>query len=783
MSEWKRIFLNRIWLGTAALSLLFSLVIYATAQSSRVGSSVLAYREHTNQWTQILSVVSPEDGLALLERENQTLQGWNTARMLVQLEEWQGQIDEEILNRYREQYENLDEMLHAVRSETAPELDIAAQESVARWIDRLVYQMGYAEFVQSVSTQAAAIRRSPMFSDSNTFVYRNADRTEADYLSTTEIHLKLLPCDVVESVLENHVAMVFSLFLMMVTIALIVEPKRLGLEALEQSCASGRETLAGWRIGAVAVSAVVTTVLMQGGMFLLGMLLYQQPIALNAPVQSIPLLQHWAAPTTVGVFLLWYLLFSAAGLWAIGLLLWLVLSRMPSLPVGLTLCGGILFLEYNWIQRYGVNDALYPLSGFNLFRLLFPAEAAERYLNYNLFGFPVRERTALSIILATLILACSTVILLSVHFALGNRKNGTVAKAFYALANRVHLSCRPKPALVYEAKKLLLYSGGLLFLAVAVVFLQTQMAPPISQSMQESQLTQYVCTYAGPVDKEVLVQIKIDRQGAAQIYAEASEDESKALFLEYYAARCWALDELSIRYEELLDLQTAGEKGLKLVNELPFDQIYGETGANFRLASACAALLALCLTIPGVFWLERRYGMELVLLSTPTGRNTLWRWKVILVLCVSAVIWLAWSWHELFLFQRLGGSWDVCLSNAASLHHWDSRLGSGSLLAYLLSFYGFRLAGLLSAGSVVMWISSIFSSLLPAAGISVLVLLFPTLLTQMDVSFLEYVSWAVKLMGNGLAIHWTDALCLGLWIAMGAAALAASRHQWRRYRG
>lgn len=468
MSEWKRIFLNRIWLGTAALSLLFSLVIYATAQSSRVGSSVLAYREHTNQWTQILSVVSPEDGLALLERENQTLQGWNTARMLVQLEEWQGQIDEEILNRYREQYENLDEMLHAVRSETAPELDIAVQESVARWIDRLVYQMGYAEFVQSVSTQAAAIRRSPMFSDSNTFVYRNADRTEADYLSTTEIHLKLLPGDVIESVMENHVAMVFSLFLMMVTIALIVEPKRLGLEALEQSCASGRETLAGWRIGAVAVSAVVTTVLMQGGMFLLGMLLYQQPIALNAPVQSIPLLQHWAAPTTVGVFLLWYLLFSAAGLWAIGLLLWLVLSRMPSLPVGLTLCGGILFLEYNWIQRYGVNDALYPLSGFNLFRLLFPAEAAERYLNYNLFGFPVRERTALSIILATLILACSTMILLSVHFALGNRKNGTVAKAFYALANRVHLSCRPKPALVYEAKKLLLYSGGLLFLAIDI---------------------------------------------------------------------------------------------------------------------------------------------------------------------------------------------------------------------------------------------------------------------------------------------------------------------------
>lgn len=200
MSEWKRIFLNRIWLGTAALSLLFSLVIYATAQSSRVGSSVLAYREHTNQWTQILSVVSPEDGLALLERENQTLQGWNTARMLVQLEEWQGQIDEEILNRYREQYENLDEMLHAVRSETAPELDIAVQESVARWIDRIVYQMGYAEFVQSVSTQAAAIRRSPMFSDSNTFVYPQMTATEFLYYMGK---LKGLPSKVLKQRTEH----------------------------------------------------------------------------------------------------------------------------------------------------------------------------------------------------------------------------------------------------------------------------------------------------------------------------------------------------------------------------------------------------------------------------------------------------------------------------------------------------------------------------------------------------------------------------------------------------
>ena len=108
--------------------------------------------------------------------------------------------------------------------------------------------------------------------------------------------------------------------------------------------------------------------------------------------RSIPFFQRWAASATVGGVLLWYFLFSAAGLCAVGLLLWLALSKLPSLPLGLTVYGAVLLLEVYWLKQYDVNDALYPLSGFNIFRLLLPAEAAGRYLNYDLLGFPVRER-------------------------------------------------------------------------------------------------------------------------------------------------------------------------------------------------------------------------------------------------------------------------------------------------------------------------------------------------------------------------------------------------------
>lgn len=69
--------------------------------------------------------------------------------------------------------------------------------------------------------------------------------------------------------------------------------------------------------------------------------------------------------------MLWYFLFSAAGLCAVGLLLWLALSKLPSLPLGLTVYGAVLLLEFYWLKQYDVNDALYPLSGFNIFACFF----------------------------------------------------------------------------------------------------------------------------------------------------------------------------------------------------------------------------------------------------------------------------------------------------------------------------------------------------------------------------------------------------------------------------
>lgn len=783
MRELRRVFANRIWLGVTAALLVCCLALYVQQQREQLGCPVSDYVKYNNQWYVTLSQLSWGEGLDALNRAQTAQLGWSAARFYVQMEEGDASLDEEMLAHYQETYPDFDQQLQAVREGTDPQDDGAAYTAATRWLDRLTYLSGYGEKVEGVVAQAQLIQSNPFFSTPGTFTYRNADKTRADYQSAAEVKLEPTRDDVLVSLMENRTALVFALCLMGVTVVLLLEPRRLGLEGVERSCARGRTVVALWRTGALALSAVVATLLFQGGVLAAGLTLYRQPIVLDAPVQSISLLQSWAAPTSVGGFLVWCFAMTAAGLWAAGLLLWLVLSRLRSLPLGLVLCGGVLLVEYHWFDSYQVNDALYPLAGFNLFRLLCPACVAGRYLNYDLLGYPVRERVVLAVVLAGLVAGCITVALLSAHFAKGGARRSLLRRVVDRLMQRLHQSARPRPLWVYEARKLLFYSGGLLFLSAAAFLLWKLETPPSQQGMAETLLTEYVQSYQGPLSQNTWAVISRESERADQAYAQALEAEVDGMTLEYYAARSWALDTLEQRYTQLLEMEQAGVDGLALVDEQPFESIFGDTGEGLRTQGAVVVLLGLCLLVPGCFVLESRCGMGLSLWSTPRGRTRLWRSKAGLALALTVLLWLAWTGRELSLFAQLGGRWEMVRDiSGQSLFFWNEGVGSFSIWVYMVAFYALRLLGLISACGVVLAVSARMPSLLPAAGVSSGVLLLPALLAQLGAGLLGVVSWVEWLAGSGLDMTGQKAGCATLWLVLGTAALGLSQYQWRRYR-
>ena len=133
------------------------------------------------------------------------------------------------------------------------------------------------------------------------------------------------------------------------------------------------------------------------------------------------------------------------------------------------------------------------------------------------------------------------------------------------------------------------------------------------------------------------------------------------------------------------------------MDEQPLERIFGYTGQRLRLTEACAALLGLCLTIPGLFALEHKNGMGLTLRSAPRGRSVLWKHKLGLALGMGGFLWLAWTGRELWLLRSIGLNWGNLTAAGASLDYWNATLGNLPLWSYLALFYLLRLAGMLAA--------------------------------------------------------------------------------------
>ena len=448
--------------------------------------------------------------------------------------------------------------------------------------------------------------------------------------------------------------------------------------------------------------------------------------------------------------------------------------------MGLVVCGGVLLLEYHWFSSYGVNDAGYPLASYNIFHLLAPEALAGRYLNYNLFGYPVRERTLMAVVLGLLLALSAGALLATAHWARGARRLNFLARLIQRVGEKLRSKRRPRPLWLYEARKALIYCGGIILLCAASAFVWTRPVPVNYQGREEALLTQFVQLYAGDLSTETYDEICEKRVQADAEYKKAANSDS--LTLEYMAARSSALEQLQERYHDLLTRQAAGERSLKLVDEQPLERIYGYTGQSFRLSCACAVLLGLCLTMPGFFSIEHRNGMNLTLLSAACGRRTLWRRKAAVALGCTVFLWLMWTVRELWLLHGIGIRWDSLAAAGSSIGYWDAGLNALPLWLDLVLFYLLRLAGLLGAWGGMLWLSAHLPALLSAGGIGAAVLLLPALLSLTGAAWLEKLSWASALAGDGLSFRWSKLLWLVLWLCVGTAGAVLSEKRWRRER-
>lgn len=773
MKELKRILLSPVWICALIFLVVCHTGLYVYNQIAFTNGSLSTYAKETKRLQDALSKVAISDGLILLEEEKVSAEGWQAATAYVG-----GSMDESFVDLLRESYPDFDEKVNAMRQGKQEEHIDSLIQSISQWQRRFMYQEGYVQRIEDVVQQAKRIRSNPVFAKPDSFAYRNAAMTEEDYSSIADVSLTLVSDDIMNAYVEDKSILLFGLCLMAVTVVLLLEPKRLKMEMVERSTANGRTILTMYRLFAIVLAGLITTLALHGSALLSGMFVYGEGFDLSLPVQNMEFFGSWTANTTTGGFLLWYLFFNWMGLVLAGMLFWFVLSKMQSLPLGLVTCSAILLLEYHWFTSYNIHDAGYALATVNLFHLLSPEEIAGRYLNYNIFGYPVHERTVMMAVLIIFVICSAIICVVSAHFYQGVHAFGKLGRVLSRIGVLLRSRRKPLSLFVYECRKVLLYGGSVFILLSVVVFLWTRSAPVSYQSKEEAMLTEFVRLYAGEVTEENLEEIRSLRTEADDAYVNASVDHRD---MEYLATRSYALNALEERYADLIERQNAGEKGLLLVDEQPLERLYGESGEMFRLGEASAVLLGLCFAIPGLFALENKNGMTLTLHSTVHGRSLLWKKKLWIALGMSIFLWLVWTIHELLLLNDVGIQWNSLLAGGNSLDYWEKDLCALPLWCLLVCFYLLRLVGVLSAALCMFAISVRFPALLKAGGTGVILLLLPALLSLVGAEWLEGISVAIALSGYGLSVTWKTFVWLLVWIVCGVVSILASHYKWRKY--
>lgn len=441
----------------------------------------------------------------------------------------------------------------------------------------------------------------------------------------------------------------------------------------------------------------------------------------------------------------------------------------------------MLLAEYHLFQKYEINDAGYRWALYNMFHLLSLEELAARYLNYEIFGMVVHERTIAAGTIVGVLLLASAGILLEAHFV-GQRRGRRLSGWIDRGLERLRGLRRPRGVFRYECRKLWIYQGGILFLAAFVLFLGNLRTPVQHQERQEALLSLYTREYAGALSEDTFRQIRLEGERALEEYQEALASEAWADTLEYKAARYGALEELTARYETLLRLQGNGTKGLQLVDYQPYECVYGDTGEELRRTESAAVLLLLCFLLAEIFSMEHQAGMKGSLLAAPGGRGTLWNRKVQAAVLAAGFVWLCWVLRDLTMLLSSGAellAWKAC---GLSLMFWQEEPGMLCLGGRLLLMALFRLAGILSAALGILFLGTRIPVYLAVAGSAALVLLLPAVLFLLGAEFLAPVSWAFALAGR-FAPDTGAWVWLAVWIILGGLAAVLGEKSWRRYGG
>lgn len=643
------------------------------------------------------------------------------------------------------------------------------QEAYSELGELMQYLIDYPGYLEQIQKQAETQSQTTIFGDPNSFSYRNLQKTAGEFRSIQGITVEIGNNRGVESWIAFELADYLYVVVLIVFVLAFLEERKKGLWSTIRSCPKGRMRLGWTRAGIMLAVCAVYTILLYGVNLVLALTLEGGWEGLDRSLQSLMSFKTCPIESSIGGWILQYLLVKVASGFLIGILLWCVLGWISNIQFSVTVLGGILIVEYVLFATLPVQSILNPLKYFNLFSYIQTSKLYTQYLNIDLFGFPFGIRTlalwALPFLLALFLGGALWV--QRNRYPSGNRD--WLSKLAHIVNRVLDVGRRRLSIGGMEAYKTLLLEWGALLLIVLYVFAGdlTYFTYRSESSIYDMWYQAYLKDAEGPADSGM-----DDYIANARALADPGDGEIAG-----------ALSQLEARVQELRTRAEDGGYDPWLIQQDPYRNLYGDWPQEVQRRNATLAMLIVVLGSVGLFAYERQAGVVYMLRSVKRGRRGVFRRKTVMAVLMALATGAILYGNEIavFLEEFQPSVLAAPVQNLDFLQDFPLKVSIGG---YMALTYGMRTLMLVFAAFVGMYIGSRTNRMESAYMLALGILGVPALLLILGLDVFGWVSpvilISVSQLLNLVASQPIVILPWILWAALGVLAWFLSRKYWVR---
>lgn len=597
--------------------------------------------------------------------------------------------------------------------------NIQRHEIIQQIMTQYEYLLGYEAYLNKIDADAAKLQSVSLFADPDSAAYQNTVKTAEDFHAMDGVSVSLGHDLAVTEVFADKWADYSIVILICVVCGLFVAERKEGLWPMIYAAPGGRWKLVCKRIGILFAAAWIGTVLIVGSKILLCGWVFHGLGEWDRVLQSFPMFQNVPTPVTVGQFWLLYIAVKAMGAFWIGLVLWAVLSAISNLGLALTAAGLLMGLEFA-CTAIPSSSMFAVLRYVNVFSYVDFIPVFSRYLNISVFGNLISGSDLVLVILPFLCLIFAGLNVLIVEW----KHPVSSTNRLLHWADEILHKLDPRLPHCGEFGKLLVKrKGAILLIVLAVVAIRME-EPPRAYVPYDPYIQHYQSEYAGPITEDTI-----------EFLEEALDN---------------AMDTGNrIGLETVLESAQNAPEGAWILPTAPYDVIWSNNLNNYHRRTALITMLLLVLTLAPIGSQERQNNMTVLLTSTSGGRKRLWLQKQLVLLTVTAFVWMMVYGGELIHTVKAYGAFQ-CLSAPAFSLELFRNAPSIPLGGMLALYYGAKLLVLLVIGEICFALSSRCSKNRDAILVCCAVLLIPAALAAIGSALGELLSFIIPLDGAEL---------------------------------